>query len=121
MARHDVAGQAGTLGCSTADAGRELTPNEMYASWSRPWDTSRSRWPQRLHRAAAGGLAEGHADGVKIGNRTYDCKALTPSAPALRGERQDGLWGVHFDPHDVTRAGPDHLGDGDWILCRGRT
>src|SRR5207249_2659946 len=60
-----------------------------------------------------------NAYGVKVGNRTYDCKALTPYRGQHSGvNARNGLWETHFDPHDVTRIWVrDHLGDGGWILA----
>ena len=44
-----------------------------------------------------------NAYGVKIGNRTYDGKALTPYRRQHSGvNARNGLWEIHHDPHDVT-------------------
>ena len=60
-----------------------------------------------------------NAYGVKIGHRTYDCKALNPYRRQHSGvNARKGLWEVHHDPYDVTRVWVrDHLGDGGWILA----
>ncbi len=100
--------------------GRELTPNEMYAALVEtagyvPVPLAASDYVELLPAA----WRKVNAYGVKIGNRTYDCKALTPCRRQHSGvNARNGLWEVHFDPHDVTRVWVrDHLGDGGWILA----
>ena len=100
--------------------GRALTPNEMYAALVE----TAGYVPVPL---AAGDYVELlpvtwrkiNAYGVKIGNRTYDCRALTPYRRQHSGvSEKNGSWEVRFDPHDITRIWVrDHLGDGGWILA----
>lgn len=100
--------------------GRSLTPNEMYAALVE----TAGYVPVPL---AAGDYVELlpvtwrkiNAYGVKIGNRTYDCKALSPYRRQHSGvDAKNGSWEVRFDPHDITRVWVrDHLGDGGWILA----
>lgn len=57
-------------------------------------------------------------DGIRLHNRTYDCKALTPYRRQHSGvERKKGLWEVHYDPYDVTRiwVRNHHDRTGGWI------
>ena len=63
-----------------------------------------------------------NAYGIKIGNRTYDCKALNPYRRQHSGvNARNGLWEIHYDPYDVTRMWVrDHLGGGAGSWPRGR-
>jgi hypothetical protein len=100
--------------------GRALTPNEMYAALVE----TAGYVPVPL---AAGDYVEllpavwraVNAYGVKVGHRTYDCKALNPYRRQHSGvNARKGLWEVHHDPYDVTRVWVrDHLGDGGWIMA----
>jgi hypothetical protein len=100
--------------------GRELSPNEMYAALVEtagyvPVPLAASDYVELLPAA----WRRINAYGVKVGNRTYDCRALTPYRRQHSGvNARNGLWEIHFDPHDVTRVWVrDHLGDGSWILA----
>jgi hypothetical protein len=100
--------------------GRELTPNEMYAALVEtagyvPVPLAASDYVELLPVT----WRKVNAYGVKIGNRTYDCKALTPCRRQHSGvNAKKGSWEVRFDPHDITRVWVrDHLGDGGWILA----
>jgi putative transposase len=100
--------------------GRELTPNEMYAALVEtagyvPVPLAASDYVELLPVT----WRKINAYGVKIGNRTYDCKALTPCRRQHSGvNAKKGSWEVRFDPHDITRVWVrDHLGDGGWILA----
>lgn len=100
--------------------GRELTPNEMYAALVEtagyvPVPLSASDYIELLPAA----WRAVNVYGVKIGHRTYDCKALTPYRRQHSGVKaRKGLWEVHYDPYDVTRVWVrDHRGDGGWILA----
>lgn len=100
--------------------GRELTPNEMYAALVEtagyvPVPLTASDYIELLPAA----WRAVNAYGVKIGHRTYDCKALNPYRRQHSGvNARKGLWEIHHDPYDVTRVWVrDHLGDGGWILA----
>jgi len=100
--------------------GRELTPNEMYAALVEtagyvPVPLAASDYVELLPVT----WRKINAYGVKIGNRTYDCKALTPYRRQHSGvNAKKGSWEVRFDPHDITRVWVrDHLSDGGWILA----
>jgi len=100
--------------------GRALTPNEMYAALVEtagyvPVPLAASDYVELLPVT----WRKVNAYGVKIGNRTYDCRALTPYRRQHSGvNAKNGSWEVRFDPHDVTRIWVrDHLGDGGWILA----
>jgi putative transposase len=100
--------------------GRELTPNEMYAALVEtagyvPVPLAASDYIELLPAA----WRAVNAYGVKIGHRTYDCKALNPYRRQHSGvNARKGLWEIHHDPYDVTRVWVrDHLGDGGWILA----
>ena len=100
--------------------GRELTPNEMYAALVEtagyvPVPLAASDYVELLPVT----WRKINAYGVKIGNRTYDCKALTPCRRQHSGvNAKKGSWEVRFDPHDITRVWVrDHLSDGGWILA----
>ena len=106
--------------CHPLMPGRELSPNEMYAVLVEtagyvPVPLAASDYVELLPAA----WRKINAYGVKIGNRTYDCKALTPYRRQHSGvNARNGLWEIHHDPHDVTRVWiRDHLGDGGWILA----
>jgi putative transposase len=97
--------------------GRELTPNEMYAALVEtagyvPVPLAASDYIELLPAA----WRAVNAYGVKIGHRTYDCKALNPYRRRHSGvNARKGLWEVHYDPYDVTRVWVrDHYGTG-WI------
>jgi putative transposase len=54
--------------------------------------------------------------GIKLGRRTYDCKALNPYRRQHSGVTANkGLWEVHHDPYDVTRIWVRNHHDGGWI------
>ena len=100
--------------------GRALTPNEMYAALVEtagyvPVPLAASDYVELLPVT----WRKINAYGVKIGNRTYDCKALTPYRRQHSGvNAKKGSWEVRFDPHDITRVWVrDHLSDGGWILA----
>jgi putative transposase len=100
--------------------GRALTPNEMYAALVEtagyvPVPLAAGDYIELLPAA----WRAVNAYGVKIGHRTYDCKALSPYRRQHSGvNARKGLWEVHHDPYDVTRVWVrDHLGDGGWILA----
>jgi putative transposase len=100
--------------------GRDLTPNEMYAALVEtagyvPVPLAASDYVELLPAA----WRAVNTYGVKIGHRTYDCKALNPYRRQHSGvNARKGLWEVHHDPYDVTRVWVrDHLGDGGWILA----
>jgi transposase InsO family protein len=100
--------------------GRALTPNEMYAALVEtagyvPVPLAASDYVELLPVT----WRKINAYGVKIGNRTYDCRALTPYRRQHSGVgARKGSWEVRFDPHDITRVWVrDHLGDGGWILA----
>jgi putative transposase len=100
--------------------GRELTPNEMYAALVEtagyvPVPLAASDYVELLPVT----WRKINAYGVKIGNRTYDCRALTPCRRQHSGvNAKKGSWEVRFDPHDITRVWVrDHLGGGGWILA----
>src|SRR5206468_5326261 len=104
----------------SSDLGRELTPNEMYAALVEtagyvPVPLAASDYIELLPAA----WRAVNAYGVKVGHRTYDCKALNPYRRQHSGvNARKGLWEIHHDPYDVTRVWVrDHLGDGGWILA----
>lgn len=106
--------------CHPLMPGRALCPNEMYAALVEtagyvPVPLAASDYVELLPAT----WRKVNAYGVKVGNRTYDCKALTPYRGQHSGvNARNGLWETHFDPHDVTRIWVrDHLGDGGWILA----
>ena len=80
--------------------GRALCPNEMYAALVEtagyvPVPLAASDYVELLPAT----WRKVNAYGVKVGNRTYDCKALTPyRRPALRGERQERALGNPLRP-----------------------
>jgi transposase InsO family protein len=98
--------------------GKALTPNEMYAALVEtagyvPVPLAADDYIELLPavwRAI-------NAYGVKIGHRTYDCKALNPYRRQHSGvEARKGLWEVHCDPYDVTRVWVrNHRDDNGWI------
>ena len=99
--------------------GRALTPNEMYAALVEtagyvPVPLAAGDYIELLPAA----WRAVNAYGVKIGHRTYDCKALNPCRRQHSGvEARNGQWEVHYDPYDVTRVWVrDHRGGG-WILA----
>lgn len=99
--------------------GRALTPNEMYAALVEtagyvPVPLGAGDYIELLPAA----WRAVNAYGVKIGHRTYDCKALNPYRRQHSGvEARNGRWEVHYDPYDVTRVWVrDHHGGG-WILA----
>ena len=106
--------------CHPLMPGRELTPNEMYAALVEtagyvPVPLAASDYIELLPAA----WRAVNAYGVKVGHRTYDCKALNPYRRQHSGvNARKGLWEIHHDPYDVTRVWVrDHLGDGGWILA----
>src|SRR5260370_1391784 len=106
--------------CHPLMPGRALSPNEMYAALVEtagyvPVPLAASDYVELLPAT----WRKVNAYGVKVGNRTYDCKALSPCRGQHSGvNARNGLWETHFDPHDVTRIWiGDHLGDGGWILA----
>ncbi|HCU91683.1 MAG TPA: integrase [Actinobacteria bacterium] len=106
--------------CHPLMPGRELTPNEMYAALVEtagyvPVPLAASDYIELLPVA----WRAVNAYGIKIGHRTYDCKALNPYRRQHSGVRaRKGLWEIHHDPYDVTRVWVrDHLSDGGWILA----
>ncbi len=97
--------------------GEALTPNEMYAALVEtagyvPVPLAAGDYIELLPAA----WRAVNAYGVKIGHRTYDCKALNPYRRQHSGvNARKGLWEVHYDPYDVTRVWVrDHHGGG-WI------
>ena len=97
--------------------GKALTPNEMYAALVEtagyvPVPLAADDYIELLPaqwRAV-------NAYGVKIGHRTYDCKALNPHRRQHSGvNARKGLWEVHYDPYDVTRVWVRNHRDGGWI------
>jgi hypothetical protein len=97
--------------------GKALTPNEMYAALVEtagyvPVPLAAEDYIELLPavwRAV-------NAYGVKIGHRTYDCKALTSYRRQHSGVNvRKGLWEVHYDPYDVTRVWVRNHHDGGWI------
>jgi putative transposase len=98
--------------------GKALTPNEMYAALVEtagyvPVPLAADDYIELLPAA----WRAINAYGVKIGHRTYDCKALNPYRRQHSGvEARKGLWEVHYDPYDVTRVWVrDHRDDSGWI------
>lgn len=97
--------------------GKALTPNEMYAALVEtagyvPVPLAADDYIELLPavwRAVS-------AYGVKIGHRTYDCKALSPYRRQHSGvTARKGLWEVRYDPYDVTRVWLRNHHDGGWI------
>jgi hypothetical protein len=57
-----------------------------------------------------------NAYGIKISHRTYDAEELNPIRQQKSGvAARKGLWEVHRDPYDVSRAFV--RGPGGWITC----
>jgi hypothetical protein len=97
--------------------GRALTPNEMYAALVEtagyvPVPLAADDYIELLPAA----WRAVNAYGVKIGHRSYDCKALNPYRRQHSGvNARKGLWEVHYDPYDVTRVWVRDHHDGGWI------
>jgi putative transposase len=97
--------------------GKALTPNEMYSALVEtagyvPVPLAAEDYIELLPavwRAV-------NAYGVKIGHRTYDCKALNPYRRQHSGvNARKGLWEIHHDPHDITRVWVRNHHKGGWI------
>lgn len=55
--------------------------------------------------------------GIRINNRVYDGRSLNPYRRQHSGlTARKGLWEVHHDPYDVSRAWVRNHHDGGWIM-----
>lgn len=101
------------------NAGRVLTPNEMYAAALSvagyvPVPLTAEDYIQ-LHPARPRAI---NSYGVKIDHRVYDCDELNPYRGQLSGVKEFGdRWAVHYDPYDVTRVWVRNHHDGGWITA----
>lgn len=97
--------------------GKALTPNEMYAALveTAGYVSAPLAADDYLELLPAVWRAI-NAYGVKIGHRTYDCRALNPYRRQHSGvNARKGLWEVHYDPYDITRVWVRNHHDGGWM------
>lgn len=99
--------------------GKTLTPNEQYGALVEvAGDVRVPLGPDDYVQLLPASWNVINKDGIRLHNRTYDCKALTPYRRQHSGvDRKKGLWEVHYDPYDVTRVWVrnHHDKDGGWI------
>jgi putative transposase len=101
------------------NAGRILTPNEMYAAALSvagyvPVPLTADDYVQ-LHPTQ---LRVINSYGIKIDHRIYDCDELNPYRGQPSGVKELGdRWAVHYDPYDVTRVWVRNHHDGGWITA----
>jgi putative transposase len=101
------------------NAGRVLTPNEMYAAALSvagyvPVPLTVDDYVQ-LHPIQPRTI---NSYGIKIDHRVYDCDELNPYRGQPSGVKELGdRWAVHYDPYDVTRVWVRNHHDGGWITA----
>jgi hypothetical protein len=104
-------------GLISPDTSRTLSPNEMYAALvSATGYVPITLTGEDYIELLPAEWRTINDYGIRMGNRTYDARALNPLRRQNSGvTAQQGRWEVHYDPYDLTQVWVRNHRDSGWI------